>query len=165
MASTDPSRPAPLSHVLETCLYVRDMTQSTIFYSDILGLEPKIKSPRLTMFPLGHTTLILFQLGTTASDSVSEDGVVPGHGPDEKIIGSLMTENGGRTSESGNLHTHYCLAVSSTREVEEWEHYLRNKDVKLRGVMNWQKGGRSVYFEDPDGHVGEIGSRGIWEHW
>lgn len=164
-ASADPSRPPRPSHILETCLYVRDMTQSTAFYSEILGLEPRIKSPRLTMFPLSNTTLILFQLGMTASDSVSEDGIVPGHGPDEDTVSSLTRGNDGQESELSKLHTHYCLAVSSPTEVEVWEKYLSSKSVKLRGVMNWQRGGKSVYFEDPDGHVGEIGSRGIWEHW
>jgi catechol 2,3-dioxygenase-like lactoylglutathione lyase family enzyme len=165
MASTYTSRPSPPSHILETCLYVRDMTQSTTFYNDVLGLEPQMKSPRLTMFPLGNTTLILFQLGMTESDSVSENGVVPGHGPDERTVSALTRKNSDRDSEIGKLHTHYCLAVSSPKEVETWEEYLKSKEVKLRGVMNWQKGGRSVYFEDPDGHIGEIGSRGIWEHW
>ena len=31
--------------------------------------------------------------------------------------------------------------------------------------MDWELGGKSVYFEDPDGHVGEIGSKGIWKHY
>lgn len=165
MASPNPSRPPRPSHILETCLYVRDMNKSTTFYTEILGLEPQIQSPRLTMFPLDNTTLILFQLGMTASDSVSDNGIVPGHGPDEKTVGSLTTGGSDQDTELGKLHTHYCLAVSSPIEVEVWEKYLRSKEVKLRGVMNWQRGGRSIYFEDPDGHIGEIGSRGIWEHW
>lgn len=164
MASA-PARPSPPSHVLETCLYVRDMNQSLAFYINVLGLQPQIKSSRLTMFPLGNTTLILFQLGMTASDSVSESGIVPGHGPDEQTLIALTEENDKPDSDSRRLHMHYCLAVSSREEVEVWEEYLKSMEVKLRGSMNWQKGGKSVYFEDPDGHIGEIGSRGIWEHW
>lgn len=37
--------------------------------------------------------------------------------------------------------------------------------MKMRGRINWPGGGRSIYFEDIDGHVGEIGSRGIWPHY
>lgn len=63
------------------------------------------------------------------------------------------------------LKQHFCLAVNSKIEVEKWEQYLKEKDVEILGVMEWEKGGRSVYFADPDGHVGEIGSRGIWSHY
>lgn len=164
MVSGTINRPPPPSHVLETCLYVRDMTKSAAFYQDILGLEPQIQSPRLSMFPLGNTTLILFQLGLTTSDSVSERGIVPGHGPDERTVEALATIDVGE-KPAARLHTHYCLAVASPGEVDIWEEYLSSKGVVLRGTMNWEKGGKSVYFEDPDEHVGEIGSRGIWEHW
>lgn len=165
MASEAVSRPPPPSHVLETCLYVRDMNKSTAFYRDILGLETQISSSRLTMFPLGNTTLLLFQLGMTSSDSRSERGIVPGHGPDERTVENISELNHAGDGWLGSLHTHYCLAVSSREEVDKWEDYLRSQDVVMRGTMDWEKGGNSVYFEDPDGHVGEIGSRGIWEHW
>lgn len=165
MASVHPTKPPPPSHILETCLYVRDMTRSVAFYTGILGLQLQIGSPRLAVFPLGKTTLILFQLGMTASDSISESGVVPGHGPDERTFSALTIGNNDQQSNPGQLHTHYCLAVSSREEVQAWEEYFKSREVKLRGTMHWQKGGKSVYFEDPDGHIGEIGSRGIWEHW
>lgn len=140
------------------------MVKSTIFYQDVLGLTAQLKTPRLTVFPLGTTTLILFQLGLTASDSSSVRGIVPGHGPDERTVGTLM-EVCDNASFRGELHTHYCLAASSKDEVDKWEEYLRSEGVVMRGFMNWERGGKSVYFEDPDGHVGEIGSQGIWEHW
>lgn len=37
--------------------------------------------------------------------------------------------------------------------------------MKILGRMDWEKGGKSVYFEDLDGHVGEVGSRGVWAHY
>lgn len=164
MSSPMIPRPPVPSHILETCLYVRDMTASTTFYQEILGLTPQIKSSRLTMFPLGNTTLILFQLGLTSSDSVSERGIVPGHGPDAQVVEAL-TASGTEEDSVAKLHTHYCLAVSTREEVDAWGKFLRSKDVVVKGTMNWEKGGKSIYFEDPDGHIGEIGSRGIWEHW
>ena len=63
------------------------------------------------------------------------------------------------------LKQHYCLAVKNREEVERWEKHLELEKVKVLGTMDWERGGRSVYFADPDGHVGEIGSRGIWEHY
>lgn len=103
------------------------------------------------------------------STETGEELVVAGHGPDRGIIDVLMAEEGGDVKEGNEsgarLRTHYCLAVGTKEEVRAWEGYLRGKDVKVRGVMEWKRGGRSVYFEDVDGHVGEIGSRGIWEHY
>lgn len=161
-----------LSHILETCLYVRSMDRAVTFYRDILKLTPTVSSPRLTMFPLGNTSLILFQLGATEKDNVSIDKdtgsslTVAGHGPDRGVLDVLL----GSDSESSDtvaqsLHAHFCLAAHSPDDVQAWEKYLASKDVKMRGVMKWGRGGRSVYFEDVDGNVGEIGSKGIWEHW
>lgn len=161
------------------------MRDAVAFYRDILGLSPALEAPRLSMFPIGTTSLILFQLGLTETDSretsdvTGEQLTVPGHGPDKKIVDILMdapsNASGSNKAETGDdgrlgvlstsLRTHFCLAVPSRDEVREWESYLAAKNVKIRGVMEWKRGGRSVYFEDVDGHVGEIGSKGIWEHY
>jgi hypothetical protein len=84
---------------------------------------------------------------------------IPGHGPSEDVIALL--KGGGKQG----LKQHYCLAVSSKEEVGEWEEWFAEKGVKVLGTMDWERGGRSVYFVDSDGHVGEIGSRGIWGHY
>lgn len=68
------------------------------------------------------------------------------------------------SDENVQLKTHFALAVEKNIEVDQWERELREKEVKILGKVDWPKGGRSVYFEDPDGHVGEIASRGIWPH-
>lgn len=153
------------------------MRDAVSFYGDVLGLKPALEAERLTVFPMGTTSLILFQLGMTEKDSretsreTGEELVVAGHGPDKEIVDVLMAdaEEGNGSGSGGDrgarLRTHYCLAVDTREEVRAWEGYLRGRDVKVRGVMEWKRGGRSVYFEDVDGHVGEIGSRGIWEHY
>lgn len=47
----------------------------------------------------------------------------------------------------------------------KWDEHLQNQGVRILGRTDWERGGKNVYFEDPDGHVGEIGSRGIWAHY
>ena len=63
------------------------------------------------------------------------------------------------------MKQHFCLAVPSRSDVEAWEKYFEANEIKVTGTMEWERGGRSVYFSDPDDHVGEIGSRGIWAHY
>jgi hypothetical protein len=123
-------------------------------------------------FAFSHTTLLLFQLGATAADSPMPDdrGTIPGHGPSQEILDLLVpkpdseAESPERRQGQGRLNQHFCLAVSKPEEVQAWEKWFEEKDVKIMGKVNWPRGGRSVYFSDLDGNVGEIGSRGIWEH-
>ena len=133
---------ASLSHVLETCLYVRNMQISRTWYKSILKLTPTLATDRMTVFPLGQTSLLLFQLGQTAADGVNESNaslVVPGHGPSQDILKTLI-------AEKSELKQHYCIAVESTQAVTDWEAHLKQNDVSIRGHMRWPGGGTSVYF-------------------
>ncbi|OCT44837.1 lactoylglutathione lyase-like lyase [Cladophialophora carrionii] len=127
-------------------------------------------------FALSQTTLLLFQLGATALDSQMPDdrGTIPGHGPSQDILNLLLSgsDAGGsshpranRVDIPGRLNQHFCLAVAAPEDVQVWETWLEAKDVQILGKVNWPRGGKSVYFADLDGNVGEIASRGIWEHY
>jgi catechol 2,3-dioxygenase-like lactoylglutathione lyase family enzyme len=153
--------PTAISHVLETCIYVKSMSKSQQFYSDLLGLKPDRATDRITIYPLGQTTLLLFQLGLTSEDIVSEKDsnlIIPKHGPTDDVMAALRSGN-------SELRQHFCLAVKDRADAEKWEEYLRGKGVPVSGRMKWPRGGYSVYFHDPDGRVGEIASQGIWAHY
>ena len=45
---------------------------------------------------------------------------------------------------------------------EDWRAHLTEAGVTMRGEMHWPRGGRSLYFEDPDGHVLELATPGLW---
>lgn len=68
-------------------------------------------------------------------------------------------------NERTKLRQHFCFAVSTPEDVDKWDAYLQSIGVKVTARMKWDRGGKSVYFEDLDGHIGEIGSRGIWPHY
>ncbi|GAA5891823.1 hypothetical protein JCM8208_002903 [Rhodotorula glutinis] len=144
-----------ISHVLELCLYARHLPTSVAFYSNTLRLgAPYLSNPRMAGFSLGHTTLLLFQRGHTSSDSVLPSGsVIPGHGPP------------GIDDPPSKLKTHFALAVERPEDVDRWGDELESGGVEVTGRVTWPAGGKSVYFADPDGHVGEIASRGIWPHY
>lgn len=130
---------------------------------------------RLSAFRIGTTTLLLFHLGYTSKDEnflgTPGKGQIAGHGPDLSIINALGLKNGTVTPKDAmnhpevSLKLHYALAVEKREDVFVWEAYLKEKNVHIHSTMEWDRGGRSVYFYDPDGHVGEIVSRGIWPHW
>jgi catechol 2,3-dioxygenase-like lactoylglutathione lyase family enzyme len=170
------------------------MEKAVNFYEKKLGLKPYLRAVRYVMdtyqqslsisyltlyqdrmsaFALGPTTLLLFQLGMTTRDVVTPRGTIPHHAPTSRILDILQNE--AETSEDSttlqteetkpqSLQQHYCLAVDKREDVEKWEEYLKAGQVTILSTMDWERGGKSVYFEDVDGHIGEIGSRGIWEH-
>ena len=135
-------RPPAIEGLLETALYVDDMARSVAFFRDVLGLRPMIEGERLTAFDAGRQgVLLVFTRGASIEDTRSERGIVPGHD--------------GR----GPLHMAFAIAEA---EYEPWKAHLERAGVPLRGEMHWPRGGRSLYFEDPDGHVLELATPGLW---
>lgn len=112
-------------------------------------------------FAIGSTTLLIFQLGLTTEDIHDPSGTVARHGPTKQLLDILTSDS----NPASSLQQHFCLAVESRDDVVKWETWFKDKNVKILGVKDWQRGGRSVYFEDPDGHVGEVASRGVWLHY
>ena len=131
-----------INGLLETSLYVEDMARSVAFFRDILMLSPMLESDRLTAFDAGgRGVLLIFKRGASAADMRSPSGIVAGH------------------DGSGPLHMAFAIAEDS---YDEWHRYVADAGVKIRGEMNWQRRGRSLYFEDPDGHVLELATPGLW---
>ncbi|KAL2851888.1 Glyoxalase/Bleomycin resistance protein/Dihydroxybiphenyl dioxygenase [Aspergillus pseudoustus] len=171
-STTTATNPPPLTHILETCLYVQDIAASVKFYQETLNIAPFLESPRVTAFSLGTTTLLLFELGQTGEDIHTPSGTIPLHGPTAELLASLRhshshssVEKGEEEEQRQSLRQHFCLAVQSPEQVEQWEKHLRAQGVQVLSRMGWERGGKSVYFEDLDGHVVEIASKGVWPHY
>ena len=48
-------------------------------------------------------------------------------------------------------------------DLESWEKRLAEHGVEIESRARWTRGGRSVYFRDPDGHSLELVTPGTWE--
>ena len=48
-------------------------------------------------------------------------------------------------------------------DVHPWEQWLHEQDVEVESEIEWERGGRSLYFRDPDGHLLELVTPGVWE--
>ncbi|KAL4866966.1 Glyoxalase/Bleomycin resistance protein/Dihydroxybiphenyl dioxygenase [Aspergillus spectabilis] len=147
--------PPPLTHILETCVYVRDLRASSKFYQD----------PRLSSFSLNSTTLLLFELGKTTKDATTPGGTIPSHGRSTHILSQIASSDTGKEGAGASLRQHFCFAVSSIDDVAQWETHLQSKQIQITSSVNWDRGGRSIFFNDLDGHVVEIASKGVWPHY
>lgn len=131
--------------ILETALYVADMERSTAFYARVLGLEAMTMGPRLTAFDArGNGVLLIFQAGATEDDIPAKGGIVPGH------------------YGSGRLHMAFKIPRG---ELDAWRARLDEQGVPIYSEVNWPAGGTSLYFHDPDGHVIELATPGLWPNY
>jgi catechol 2,3-dioxygenase-like lactoylglutathione lyase family enzyme len=47
-------------------------------------------------------------------------------------------------------------------QLPKWEEKLREQGIAIEGRTAWSRGGHSVYFRDPDGHLLELATPGLW---
>ena len=135
----------PLAGVLETALYVDDMPRARGFYETVLGLAPMFADDRLTAYPVGgRSALLLFLRGATTETVHLPGGTIPPH--------------------DGSGPVHCALAVAKA-DLPGWEARLAAQGVPLEGRTLWPRGSESVYFRDPDGHLLEFATPGLWAVW
>jgi catechol 2,3-dioxygenase-like lactoylglutathione lyase family enzyme len=125
-----------LNGILETAVYVDDLQRSTRFYEDIFGFEVIDSGDRLCALGIGPgQVLLLFKKGASADLPV------------------------GATDGEGQLHLAFAI---SAEELDEWESWLVKHGVTIELRRNWERGGRSIYFRDPDRHLLELATPGVW---
>lgn len=134
--------PPPLEAVIETALYVAEIGRARAFYEDALGLKRLFADQRLCAFDVGgRSVLLLFQKGSTAETVHLAGGTIPPH------------------DGSGPVHFAFGIAAD---ELIRWETYLARQGIAIEGRTDWPRGGRSIYFRDPDGHLVEMVTPGTW---
>lgn len=128
--------------VLETSLYVENLERSAEFYHRVLGFEPMISDERFCALKAGsQQVLLLFRKGACNTASATPGGVIPPH------------------DGSGQLHLAFAI---SKEDLGYWEEELRQKGIAIESRVEWPRGGRSLYFRDPDGHLVELVTPGTW---
>jgi len=131
-----------ISGILETALHVEDMQKSIAFYQRLFGFEIMVQDERLcAMSVAGRDVLLLFKRGASTQPMSVPGGVIPPH------------------DGAGRLHTAFSIASS---ELADWERRLAREGVIIESTVDWPAGGKSVYFRDPDGHLLELATPGIW---
>ncbi len=137
--------PPPVAGIVETILYVEDLARAVAFYRDELGLEPMTgDATRFQAFRVGPQVLLLFKRGGTLEPATVPGGVIPPH--------------------DGAGPQHIGLAVGAD-DYEPWLARLRARGIAIESETRWERGGRSLYFRDPDRHLVELVTPGIWPNY
>ncbi|MFC3127546.1 VOC family protein [Pseudoroseomonas globiformis] len=132
----------PLGGILETGLYVADLERGRRFYEDIMGLRPVFADVRLVAYRVAPgNMLLLFAIGTTEQMVRLPGGSIPPHG--------------------GRGHLHYAFGIEEA-EAEPWAAHLARHGIAEEARMRWPSGAFSLYFRDPDGHLVELATPGLW---
>ena len=131
-----------LDRVLETALYVYDLQRAASFYEQVLDLPLLTSDSRFRAYDVGgKNVLLLFARGATLETVHLPGGTIPphdGHGP---------------------LHLAFAIAAEV---LPTWEERLESQNIEIEGRTEWPRGGRSIYFRDPDGHLLELATPGLW---
>lgn len=132
-----------LSGIVETALYVSDLPRAVRFYAELFGLRTLRGDARFHAFSVAERqVLLLFLRGSSTSPTPTTGGSIPGH------------------DGSGPLHLGFSIDRS---ELPDWERRLAQHGVPLESRVEWPAGGISLYLRDPDGHLVELLTPGVWE--
>ena len=132
----------PVQRLLEIALYVADPAKSVAFYQTIFGFEPIFKEDRLIALNiLDQNILLLFKRGQSSGVNETSGGIIPPH------------------DCYGRSHLTFGIEES---ELSAWREHLAAHNVAIESEVRWVNGGYSLYFRDPDGHLLEFGTRGLW---
>jgi catechol 2,3-dioxygenase-like lactoylglutathione lyase family enzyme len=135
----------PIAGILETALYVDDLERAARFYEDVLGLKAINKDQRFAGYDAGpRSVLLLFKRGSTLDTVHMPGGTIPphdGHGP---------------------LHVAFAIAAN---DLAGWEAHLAADGIAVESRTDWPRGGKSIYFRDPDGHLLELATPGLWPNY
>jgi len=128
--------------ILETALYVDDLLRAADFYKTILPLDVLQKDDRFCAFNVANRqVLLLFRRGSSADPATLPGGTIPPH------------------DGSGPAHFAFSIPAGS---LVEWEEWLAKNGVAVESRVTWPRGSTSIYFRDPDQHLVELATPGIW---
>lgn len=131
--------------ILETCLYCDDIPRARAFYEGVFGFTAMVVEERIVAMDAGKGhVLILFKRGGTTKPVPVAGSFIPPH--------------------DGDGPQHFALAIAAGA-YDGWKRWLEEQGIAIESEVDWPQGGRSLYFCDPEGHLGELATPGIWSNY
>ena len=129
--------------VTESILYVDDLERAVRFYAALLGAPVIRRHDRFVALRLTPSqVLLLFLKGASTMPTVLAGGTIPPH--------------------DGSGAYHICFGMEAG-DVPRWEERLRELQAPIESRVDWPSGALSIYFRDPDQHMVELATPGIWD--
>jgi catechol 2,3-dioxygenase-like lactoylglutathione lyase family enzyme len=128
--------PPKADGILESSLYVSDVSRSVRFYQETFGFAviSEFGERGCAMHAGPRQVLLLFKKGASRTFSSPHDG-------------------------GGELHLAFAIAAA---ELAPWESWLQERGIAIEEKRTWEEGGHSLYFRDPDRHLLELVTPGTW---
>jgi len=122
--------------ILETSLYVSDVPRSVHFYEETFGFRviSEFGARGCAMHAGPRQVLLLFKKGASRAMQSPHDG-------------------------DGELHLAFAIRAD---ELANWESWLQTRGIAVEEKRKWELGGWSLYFRDPDRHLIELATPGVW---
>jgi catechol 2,3-dioxygenase-like lactoylglutathione lyase family enzyme len=131
-----------LRGVLETSLYVSHLERSRAFYTRLFTFPVLLQDDRFCALSVcDRQVLLLFLKDVSVEPVATPRGTIPPHGGE------------------GQLHLAFAIGRD---ELDAWERRLQSQDTPVESRVGWARGGKSIYFRDPDGHLLELATPGVW---
>ena len=136
------SHAAPQVHgIVETCINVADIRRARAFYESVVGLEAMLADDRFCAFRVGSDVLLLFVHSGSDRPVLLPGGTIPPH----------------QTGGAG----HFAFAVAP-ETLPDWRIRLHEHGIATESEVQWERGGVSIYFRDPDNNLLELATPGVW---
>ena len=122
--------------ILESSLYVTDVSGSAQFYEKIFGFRviSDFGERGCAMKAGERQVLLLFKKGGSRATPTPHDG-------------------------DGELHIAFAIPAA---ELANWEAWLAENGIAVEEKHAWELGGHSLYFRDLDRHLIEVATPGVW---
>lgn len=130
--------------IVETCINVAEISRAREFYQSLFSFEVMVSDQRFCALRAGPDVLLLFTLGESNEPVAIPGGIIPPH----------------ETRGAGHL----AFAVSSDA-LAAWRIRLRDLGIGIESEVQWERGGTSLYFRDPDANLLELATPGVWPNY